>query len=158
MRFPAKDYGEIMLKKKTALIKRETAERTLNEVIERAKEINADDSYSCGIREIRLFGSVLNTDKPMVGDLDLMVNCEFKKSTTDAEFEKRLEQERAQCNGYFIESLFYPYNRALKRLKNRSHTVSLHEISEFANTEIMTQSKQVFENKEIGSHAISVLS
>ena len=143
-----------MSNKKTALIKRETAERILDEVIERAKEINADDSYSCGIREIRLFGSVLNTNKPMVGDLDLMVSCMYKKSPVDDhEFSKQLDQERAECKGYYIESLFYPYNRALKRLKNRSRTISIHDISEFDFAGVKIESKQVFENKDIGNYA-----
>ena len=142
-----------MSNKKTALIKRETAERILGEVIERAKEINADDSYSCGIREIRLFGSVLTTNKPMVGDIDLMVSCMYKKSPiNDYEFNKKLDQEREGCNGYFIESLFYPHNRALKRLKNRSRTISIHDISEFDYSGIRIQSKQVFEDKSVGNY------
>jgi hypothetical protein len=88
----------------------------------------------------------------MVGDLDLMVDCMYKKSPVDDhEFSKRVDQERSECKGYYIESLFYPYVRAMKRLKNRSRTVSLHEISEFNNAGVAIQSEQVFEDKAIGN-------
>jgi len=114
-----------------SLIKRTTADRVIKEIIERAKEINNDDSYTYGVKALYVFGSYLTTDKPMIGDLDILVDTYWKDDIKDPIFNERVEAERKLCNrGSFIDHIYYPFERVIRRLKNRSRTLSLHRIDE----------------------------
>lgn len=119
--------------KKKQKIKRSTAERVLKETLERATHINTSSEFLWYIKEIYQFGSTLDETKEIVGDLDLFVELQRKgNETNDPDFKKQMDQQRAECkSSSFLDRLFYPYHKTLLYLKNRSRTLSLHDMSEF---------------------------
>jgi len=126
--------------KKNQRIKRKTADKILLEVIDRAKDINKNDAFLYGISEISIFGSYLkNPEKEYIGDLDILVKTERKilswvtqhssDPTKDASFLYLMKQAEIELpnRATYFDHLFYAYNKTMKRLKNRSKTLSIHD-------------------------------
>ena len=119
--------------KKQQRIKRTTATRVLAELIERAKEVNADLTHTYGVERLDVFGSYLKEDGEYVGDLDILFRVVQKcpsQAPNRKQFLKDMEEEQLTCEAGGIAMYFYPYERVLKKLKNGSHTISLHPIDE----------------------------
>ena len=118
--------------------KRETATRTLKELIERVKNINKHKREYLHVKDIYVFGSYLKKT-PTVHDLDVFVTWEctdFCNNIVKQNFDGKLinlsyslsyshEQHIS-----FPARLFYIYDYYNRRIKNKSHIVSLHLIEE----------------------------
>lgn len=108
---------------------REEGRRIVDEVIEMARVINREPERSRRIKEIRLFGSVLTgSQDETVGDVDMVVLVE--RRVLPREILKELEQ--AECKGApvgldYVDQLFWSRKQILRRLKNVSRKLSLHD-------------------------------
>ena len=66
----------------------------------------------------------------MVGDLDILIDVEKKEMDND-EYLRRTDIERNLCKSTtYLDWFFYPYSRVIRKLKNRSRTLSLHKMDE----------------------------
>ena len=71
---------ETIKKKKNVNIKKETALKNVEGLLNRIKELNEDDSFIHFINQASLFGSIL-TDKEKLGDIDVFLD--FKRRNDD---------------------------------------------------------------------------
>jgi hypothetical protein len=104
-------------------ITRKTANRALQEFMDRVQVINADDGYLYKVESIVLFGSMLS-DKERLGDVDLAI--ELRPATADnLEFEHQCNVRRfgAQLDGRHFNSysewLAWPIEEVFRFLKSR---------------------------------------
>lgn len=115
-------------------IKRSTAEALIQGVIERARAINADDTYVFGVRSITAFGSYVGTNE-LLGDVDLAVDLFAKHpdpSKRDAAMLRYSELARANGRHFrsTVEAIMAPQIDVLAALRARSRHISLHDRSE----------------------------
>jgi predicted nucleotidyltransferase len=119
--------------KKNCNLKRETAKKLIEELVERAKFINEQtdiEKFPYKITFLSLFGSYINTDKEKIGDIDVFFDMESKWE--NKEDETRFFLNSPENNGRnFIESLFYSRKLALSFLRNKKHSYSFHEMWEY---------------------------
>jgi predicted nucleotidyltransferase len=126
-------------------IKRETADKKVNEFLNRAHEVNSNDNYLYYVNRACLFGSYLSSNEKL-GDLDILVELLPKHSDRDKQQKlERLKIKQAIEYGknfsYFVQELFWPYEEVLRFLKNRSRSISLHsKLDEGLNTDF----KEIF--------------
>jgi hypothetical protein len=113
-------------------ISRETADRALQEFMERVQTINASREYAYQIESVVLFGSMLSSAERL-GDVDLAI--ELKPAILgDKEFDERCKMRRgaAQAGGRRFTSTFewvtWPQKEIILFLKSRSRTLSLHDL------------------------------
>lgn len=110
-------------------IKRATADRLLAQFLERVEEVNSSPDYLYKVVKVILFGSYLDESRTELSDLDLAVEVVRK----EPDYEKFVEMNRAQvkreCRSFmsFLDESFYSYKKILKRLRNRSTGISLHD-------------------------------
>jgi hypothetical protein len=111
-------------------ILRTTAEKKVNEFLVRVKEVNKNEYYLYKIKKDILFGSYLG-EAEQLGDIDLAVEI-VPKENDGGKFQK-LAQERskkAKHNGRqfnnIVEEVYWPQTEALKYLKSRSRSISIH--------------------------------
>ena len=111
-------------------IKRETAERILQEFMERVHKINQDSYYLYKVSKVIVFGSFLS-NKERINDLDIAVKLLPKIS--DPKKQRQVEQQRIkeafESGRNFnntIDELFWPHNEVMYFLKSRKRTISLH--------------------------------
>ena len=116
-------------KKKNLGIKRETAERILKEVVQRAKKINSspESQFMYFVSKVLVFGSYL-TQKERLGDIDLAIEIE-RRWKSDKEYDHLLN---AVCGNKVLgdSRVFYPYQKLITTLRNRSKSLSFHPIEE----------------------------
>jgi len=112
-------------------ITRRTAERLLEEFLNRVKEINACDDYVYRVKQVILFGSYLS-DSPRLGDVDLSIVLEFR--VNDPHQRIRHMQERinhALQEGKIFrnstDQALWPQLEIFSILKGRSPSLSLHD-------------------------------
>lgn len=110
-------------------IKRATAERLVQEIIERATAINAEPSYLYRVTKLLVFGSYL-TDSPTLGDVDIAVELTPKIADPDefsaAAFKYTSDAAAAGKRfSSFFQRLFWPQEEIERTLKNSPY-VSLH--------------------------------
>lgn len=122
------------MSKKALNISRNTADRIISEVVERAKEINASPypKFMHFIKKIAVFGSYL-TDKEKLGDVDIAVLLERREGYVRDDYrENALECIRIHNkNVYdFYEQLYFPEKIARQTLRNRSKSLSIHDYDE----------------------------
>lgn len=136
--------------KATSPISREKATKILNELIERAKVINANDEFLYYVESIKVFGSYL-TDKELLGDLD--VGVKLSKKYLSGKYrsfqQKKIKQVKKDGKRFntFLDELFWPHREVMLKLKNRQIGLSLHD-EEDDEVFKVTETKQVFEYKE----------
>ena len=118
-------------RKKNLRIKRETAERILKEIVQRAEAINAspESQYMYYVSKILIFGSYL-TPKERLGDIDVAVKIEGRWKT-DKEYDRLLD---TVCGKKVTgdSKVLYPYQKIITALRNRSKSLSFHSIEEVA--------------------------
>jgi predicted nucleotidyltransferase len=115
-------------------ITRKTANRALQEFMDRVRVINASDEYPYKIESVVLFGSMLS-DNERLGDVDLAVEL-LPASPNNQEFDKRWNYR------YFLAAIdlrhFYsdfdwiawPATEILRFLKSRSRSLALHNLDD----------------------------
>lgn len=115
-------------------ITRKTANRALQEFMDRVRVINASDEYPYKIESVVLFGSMLS-DKERLGDVDLAVEL-LPSTPNNQEFDKRWNYR------YFLAAIdlrrFYsdfdwiawPATEIFRILKSRSRSLALHNLDD----------------------------
>ena len=109
---------------------RNTAKKTLDNVIKKIKEANENEDFIYKVRKAVLFGSYINSNKEKIGDLDIAIYVDLKDKTKD-EVEQNCERCRKVCsNGSYvplIEELFYGKIEVFKYIKDRKRILQLHD-------------------------------
>ena len=109
-------------------LRRSTADRLIEGVVERAREINRNEQLAYRVRRLAVFGSfAAGSERP--NDVD--VACSFD-TRLEGEEQKVLEDERREAKGSFAntsEWAVWPKLEVLKRLKARSHRLSIQEFA-----------------------------
>jgi hypothetical protein len=134
-----------------APLRRETAERLLAEVIERARAINADSKWAYRIGLLVLFGSfVAGSERP--NDVD--VACELHPKW-DGERQREQEQMRRAARGDRFRNMSewatWPKLEVFRFLRSRARGLSIHELEDWI---LETANHQVlFRDERVGSPA-----
>lgn len=125
-----------------APLKRATAKRAVEAFLSRVHELNENDYFVYRVTKVLLFGSFLS-DSDYVNDVDLALALVPKH---DPDRQGELENQRiseAHDNGRtfhnIVEMRSWPQEEALRFLKSRSRTLSLHRIDDA----ILSQTKTV---------------
>jgi len=109
--------------------KKSNASKKIKELIERVKKINQDDNFAYKVKKVVLFGSVLDENKDIIGDIDVGIDLSGKwgdnnKKTYEYYMKKSIIGTNKKIYGI---DMYYPYTKCLKYLKNRSSMLSLHD-------------------------------
>lgn len=115
-------------------VKRATAQRALDGLLERAQQVNDDASFAYQVDEVVVFGSFLDPDAEVVGDVDVAIGLSPRYE--GAELEQR-SHERIQTAldagrrfSSFFEELSWPQVEVLQLLKGRSRVLSITTIDD----------------------------
>lgn len=115
-------------------ITRQTAERLLSEFLQRVKEINDCADYAYYVKKVVIFGSYLS-DRSDLGDIDLAIWIEHRYS--DMRERSRSCQQRIELalqNGRRFKTFWaewsWPYTEVIRFLRNRSPSISIHDLKE----------------------------
>ena len=115
-------------------VKRTTAARALDGLLERAEQINADDELAYQVDEIVVFGSYLDPDAEVVGDVDVAIGLSPRyegdelQRRSDARIDAAARSGRRFPN--FVEQLAWPQLELLHLLKGGSRVLSLTTIDD----------------------------
>lgn len=119
----------------TPSVKRSTADRVLNEFLERVNELVDRDEYLYSVRRVVLFGSMLDANRQTVNDIDLVVELVPKES--DRERSNTLDRDYAHAQiakgrhfSNYVEQLFAARNDTLKFLRRRSRLLNFHRFDD----------------------------
>jgi len=127
---------------------RKTAERKLDEFLERVREVNRDDRLAYRVRRVVLFGSYL-TEQERINDVDVAVELEKRylgeegEAVCDARV-REAEEAGRQFDSY-MDAFYWPRDEILLRLKARSRAISLHQIEKEQRLLERTETRVVFE-------------
>lgn len=127
-------------------ITRETADRTISQLLERVKKINNDSYYLYNVKKVVVFGSYLS-DIERINDIDIAVELAPKEQNLKLR-EKLFKQRRheAMRDGKafrsIIDELGWPEIEVRKFLKSRSRSLSFHLIQDPILEQ--TESKTIF--------------
>ena len=136
--------------KKNQIIKRSTANKIIEDFLNRVENINNNSKYLYKVKEVRLFGSYLD-NKERIGDIDIAVNITPKYSKNKQiklEDIKIKEANRSDKNfKSSLDLLFWPYMEVCMYLKSRKRSISLHRIEEVV--QYNYKSKIIFKNNNI---------
>lgn len=114
---------------------RETAKKTIENVLIKIKEVNKNDRFIYKITKAVLFGSYINSDKEKIGDLDIALYIELKDKTRP-EIEQNFERAGVAINYIpFIFKFIYGKEEVFKYIKDKKRILQLHDgnkIDEYA--------------------------
>lgn len=80
----------------TDKVPREQAQRHVRGLLERARKVNASGRFLYRIRRVRLFGSLLRSDRALVSDADVAVDLE-PRETDDARHRALMEKRATEA-------------------------------------------------------------
>lgn len=127
-------------------IKRDKADKIVNDFMQRVEEINNNDYYLYRVSKILLFGSYIKEDAVDFGDIDIAFDLERKIKNKEV-FEKlnreffEKAQDEGKCFSSYIERLFYSETVVISKLKNRNRYISLHRDDEILK---VAETKQIY--------------
>jgi hypothetical protein len=108
-------------------LRRATAERLIEEVVQRAREINGDSEFAYRVQRLVVFGSFLTgAERPNDVDIGCCLVARF-----DGEKQHVMEGERRKKKGWFMntsEWAVWPKVEVLRKLKSGSRDLSIQEI------------------------------
>lgn len=111
-------------------ISRLKAEQLLNELIERAKQVNANKELVYFVERIKVFGSYLS-GKETLGDLDVAVKLtrKYEGDNFIKENQKRvhlaIRNNRRFSN--YTDEIYWPHREVMLMLKTKKKGLSLHD-------------------------------
>jgi len=112
-------------------IRRATAKRVLEELMERVHEVNTNSHYLYRVTRVVVFESYLS-EQETIGDVDVAIDMTRKIDDVD-EFERRAQSniEEAEAHGRVFNSWYEEHKWAEREiwlfLKSRSRALSLHD-------------------------------
>lgn len=124
----------------TKPITRKTADKKIEELLQRVNEVNNSDYFLFKVGKVCIFGSYLE-NKERIGDVDVAIKLLPKEADIDKhhELQEKRTQEIINQRSYpfrsFLEELAFPREEVMKYLKNRSTALSLRDISELEELE-----------------------
>ena len=135
-------------RKKNVGITRAKADQPIADLVERAKEVDADPQYLYGISRLVIFGSYL-TGKEKLGDIDIAVELGPKERHPPAHWKLVEEQRQAAPLGNMLEQLDWPEQKVRKALRDRHTAFSIHTYDELERMEqeFGTPSKTIYRNE-----------
>lgn len=104
-------------------ISRKTADRLLDELIQRARSYNADPGKPMFVRTLTIFGSYLDEAVDPLGDLDVGL-VQGQRTSDDAEL-RRYTRASGRTFKTYIDQLFWPQRELFLLLKNRSAAINI---------------------------------
>jgi predicted nucleotidyltransferase len=107
-------------------LRRATAKRLIQQILERAYAVNADDSWAYCVEMIAVFGSYVD-GKERPNDVDIA--CQLRPRWRDTKRQRAHEERRRtmRCSfANFSESVCWPRTEVLNFLKSRSRGLSVH--------------------------------
>lgn len=115
-------------------ISRESAEKKVQEFLQRVYRVKDDPYYLYEVAEVILFGSYLTSAKKL-NDIDIAVRIipkEKNSSTQEILNQKRIKEaiQKGRRFSNFLEELSWPQTEVLRFLKFRSRSISLHHIDD----------------------------
>lgn len=106
---------------------RTTAQRALDNVKIRIKEVNQRKDFIYKITKAVVFGSFINSTKEKVGDLDIAIYVELKNKTIP-EIEQNQIRAREKCYGLpTILQFIYGKEEIFRFIKDRKKVLELHD-------------------------------
>lgn len=105
-------------------ISRQTADRLVAGLLERARHYNADAGRPLFIAQLRIFGSYLRPEIDPLADVD--VELSYGSRITDPAAVRQYTKARGQTALSFIDQLFWPQKELVQYLRNRSNSVEHH--------------------------------
>lgn len=114
------------VKKGNITYSRVTAQRALENVIQRIEKANNKKDFIYKITKAVLFGSYINSDKDKVGDLDIALYIELKDKSKD-EIEQNFERARTSINYVpFLMRFIYGKEEVFRYIKDKKRVLQLH--------------------------------
>ena len=114
-------------------LKRETAKQTLESLMSRIEEVNANPRFLVRITRAVVYGSYVRGEGT-VGDLDLAVDYESKFTGEERnEAYKKHFKASGRVNRTIFDVWLWPELEVKLFLKNRKRTISLHNFYDFQN-------------------------
>ena len=109
---------------------RTTANRVVKELLDRARNVNAESYYLFRVKKVVVFGSFLS-EKEKLNDVDIGVYLERKEADMDKHMalcreRSMLAMQHGRRLNTYLEELFWAEQEVLKFLKSRSRSISLH--------------------------------
>jgi predicted nucleotidyltransferase len=135
-------------RKKNVGISRQSADKAIAALVERANAVDADPQYLYGVSRLAVFGSYL-TSKEKLGDIDIAVELGPKERHPPTHWKLVEEQRQAAPRGSMIEQLYWPEHRVMTALRGRHPAFSLHTYDELERMEenFDTRSKLIYRNE-----------
>jgi hypothetical protein len=133
------DLGQrVAIAKLIARFPRAKGDAVLEAVIERAHQINANLELCSYIRQLRLFGSMLDPSIPMVGDVDIAVELGRRKPPRGPNgvaidwVKWNIERFEAsgRTGGSFLDRICFGDFEVMRLLKSRVAGLSLHTLED----------------------------
>jgi hypothetical protein len=129
---------QVAIAKLIARFSRVKGEAILTALVERAYQINANPELCSYIKQLRLFGSMLDSSIPMVGDVDVAVELGRRKPPLNQNgvsrdwVEWNIERFEAsgRTGGSFLDRICYGDIEVMRRLKSRVAGLSLHPLED----------------------------
>ena len=113
--------------KKNTTYSRKTANRALEDVKKRIKEVNDNEEFIYRVKKAVLFGSYINSEKDNIGDLDIALYVELKDKSIP-EYEQNIQKSRISYNYVpFLLRFIYGKEEVFKYIKNRKRVLELHD-------------------------------
>lgn len=110
-------------------VKRSTADRALQGLLERAREVNDDDGLVYQVDEIVVFGSYLDPEAEVVADVDIAIGLSPRYQGDELEKRSKERINQAIQSGRrfsnFVEEVGWPQIEVLRHLKSGSRVLSL---------------------------------
>ena len=144
---PTVKGGALCCAKASKPLRRTTATRLIQQVLERAHAVNADDSWAYCVQVIAVFGSYIR-GKERPNDVDIA--CELRPRWADNKKQRSHEENRRKVRRNFAnisELACWPRTEVLNFLRSRSHGLSIHPFDRW--TRQNTKFEVLFSDKGI---------
>ena len=108
---------------------RATAERRLQDFLERVERVNAGD-YAYRVAKVAVFGSFCS-DAQRINDVDVMVDLQHRHEDLEAHLaccrrRTELAEENGRSFSYYGNAMRWPRHEVLYALKARSRAIAIH--------------------------------
>lgn len=114
-------------KKSSKQFTRMTAEKTIENVIQKIKEINESKEFIYKVTKAVLFGSFINSDKEKIGDLDIAIYIDLKNKSISETAQNYERWRKSLKNIPYFMRFFYGKEEVFKYIKDKKRILQLHD-------------------------------
>jgi hypothetical protein len=104
-------------------ISRKTADRLVSELLERARDYNADQGKPMFINTLRVFGSYLSPEIDPIGDVDIELT--YGRRITDQKALSNYTRASGRSFGTYIDQALWPQTELFLHLRKRSAFINI---------------------------------